>query len=233
MMNLYRFSVGLVMFFFLGQSQLAGQFNIKVGYAGSFPQDSKLNMLIDQFNANQGKKLEDNMDRFSSYHGLTLGLRYRLNRIGIEASWQSLSSKSDFIGNIQSTRVSDKWFVSDTDYSLGIENYWGRFGYGASFGYSTLRIKTDISGSSRKKRTVNKDTSPFGRVFLILQMPSKNVAAVIKPYIQFPLGNGYDISSFYNDFYSTYDPSLPQSTALFMKNTSFGINVALYNGPQE
>jgi hypothetical protein len=231
-----RMSILVFLFSLCSHHAIYSQINIKVGYGGSFPQKLEVNKVISTFNNSIGKSLEDKMDEITSLNGLTLGLRYRWKKLGIDASWQSLSSKSDFVGNIsgQPTQIiSDKWFISDTDYSLGLENYFGNFGYGASFGISTLRIKTDIEGASRKKRTVTEETAPFGRFYLIFQASSSIVAACIKPYIQFPLGKTYDISSFALDLNKTYDPSYQIIDPIESRQYLYGVTIALYNGPQE
>jgi hypothetical protein len=214
-----------------------GQLNIKVGYAGAFPQKSGINSVIERFNNTLGVKLEDKMDPISSLHGITVGVRYRLKRVGFEASWQSLSTKSDYFGDItvggqDFNNVADKWFVSETDYSFGIENYFGNFGYGASLGLGTLRCKTDVVGSSRKKRAVTESQSPNGKFYLIFQYASHNVGAAIKPYVQFPLGD-YDVTSFDLDLNRTYDPSYTLINKLETRYTTFGVSIVLYNGQQE
>jgi hypothetical protein len=214
------------------------QFNIKVGYSGAYTNDIEINNIISTFNNNYGQKLEDDMDPFTSMHGLTIGLRYKIKSFGMELSWQSLSGKSDFIGdivngNVNVPNVSDKWFFSDTDYSLGLENYFGRFGYGASFGLGTLRMKTDIVGSSRKKRTVMSETSPLGRIYVLFEYPGDKVSASIRPYVQFPIGQGYNTFAFENDLITTYDPSVTLIDGTYQKSMIFGLTFALYNGPSE
>jgi hypothetical protein len=220
---------------YLHPSSLSAQLNIKVGYSGAWPQDARVNEIIDKFNAGIGSLLEKPMNNFSSMHGLSVGLRYRSKKVGVEASWQSLSDRSSYTGKVNGVNgpvtVNDKWFLSETEYSLGVENYFGRFGYGASIGYGTMRIKTDISGS-RKKREVVNTSAPLGKFYLIFQYPSNNVAAAIKPYIQFPLGD-YDITNFDKDLFTTYDANYTSSQSYINRNTTLGISIILYNGPQE
>ena len=61
-----------------------------------------LNKVVDNFNTKY-VKLDDKLDQFRSMHGIEIGLRYRLNRVGFELSWSSISDRSDYIGNINGT----------------------------------------------------------------------------------------------------------------------------------
>jgi hypothetical protein len=229
-----KFRVVIFISFFTGTFlswPLFSQLNIKVGYNGVWPLDPQINSIIDKFNASVGSDLESKMAHFNSMHGLTLGLRYKFPRFGVEASWQSLSDRSSYNGLIKGVQISDKWFLSETEYSLGIENYFSNFGYGASIGWGTLRVKTDVLGS-KKKRNVVSSGAPQGKFYLLFQYPSTNVSAAIKPYIQFPLGD-YDLTAFDDDLFSTYDSSYVPIQSYYTRNTSIGVALVLYNGSQQ
>ena len=231
-MNKNKIYSVLVMLTLAYSASLSAQWNIKVGYAGGFMKAPVLNNVIDNFN-NKYNTFEDKMDPFRSIHGLEIGLRYRLNSVGFEASWNSMSSKSDFIGKLPGSNVNfqDRWFMSMTEYSFGLENYIGDFGYGASLGYRTFRMKTDITGSTRKKRLVADEPGFSSKFYLLYQVPGNKVGIAFKPYVQFPLQE-IDISDFDQDlnvqFDDGYNAAKPQLEKFFM----YGISIVLYNGKQ-
>jgi hypothetical protein len=213
------------------------QVNIKVGYTGGFTKAPTMNNVVDRFNAdflknNPEGKLDDALDQIKSLHGLEIGLRYRVNSVGFELSWHNMSDKSDVFGTLNDkSSFQDKWFTSITEYSLGVENYFGNFGYGASLGYRTARIKTDIVGAPRKKRLVTNESGLASKFYLIFQYPGDKVGIAFKPYVQVPIKD-IDISSFDQELNvqlnNTYQAVKPQEERFFM----FGLSIVLYNGRQ-
>ena len=222
---------------FLHMNSIIGQMNIKVGYSGGFMKAPELNKIVDKFNTEfvnsfSGGLLDDELDQFRSVHGLEVGLRYRMKNVGFELSWNNMSDKSDVYATLPNSQsFQDKWFLSLTEYSAGIENYFGKLGYGASIGYRTVRMKTDIAGAPRKKRSVMEESAWSNRFYLIFQFPGQKVGIAFKPYVQIPL-KAYDVSPFdqeYNaQFNSNYRAIKPQEERFFM----YGISIVLYNGKQ-
>lgn len=216
---------------------LSGQLNIKVGYVGGFTKAPVLNDVVDRFNVdflktNDKGTLDDVLDPITSLHGLEVGLRYRINKVGFELSWHNMSDKSDIIGTLNDkTSFQDKWFTSLTEYSLGMENYYGNFGYGASLGYRTVRMKTDISGAPRKKRLVVNESAFASKLYLIFQYPGQKVGIAFKPYIQVPLGN-LDISNFDQELNVQLNPNYSASKPQEERFLLYGISIVLYNGQQ-
>ncbi|MBK9257194.1 MAG: hypothetical protein IPM42_17090 [Saprospiraceae bacterium] len=209
-----------------------GQFNIKVGYRGGFSKMEGINNVLDRFNEKYFT-LEDKFDHVRSLHGLELGLRYRIGSVAAEVSWCNQSSKTDALGRLPSgSSFQDKWFYSLTEWSMGLENYIGDyFGYGASIGYSTLNIKTDIEGSRRKKRLAASDNAYNTKFYIFYQYPGEKVAIAFKPYIQFPL-RPYNISAFDQDLNVAIDPSYIAVPGQQEKLMIFGLSILLYNGRQ-
>lgn len=216
---------------------LFGQVNIKVGYIGGFTKAPVLNEVVSDFGKrfltnHPTGKMDDALDQFRSLHGLEIGLRYKLSNVGFELSWHNMSDKSDVFATLtDKTNFSDKWYLSLTQYSFGIENYFGHLGYGASLGYRTVRMKTDITGAPRKKRTVTNESGYSSKFYLIFQFPSEKIGIAFKPYVEVPLKN-IDISSFdqeLNDqLYPSYRAITPQEERFFL----YGISIVLYNGRQ-
>jgi hypothetical protein len=213
------------------------QLNIKVGYIGGFTKAPVLNGAVTRFNDdfiknNPDGNLDDALDQIKSLHGIEIGLRYRINRVGFEISWHNMSDKADVFGTLNNkSSFQDKWFTSLTEYALGIENYFGNFGYGASLGYRTARIKTDITGAPRKKRLVTNESGLASKFYLIFQYPGDKVGIAFKPYIQVPLKD-LDISDFDQEINvqlnSSFQALKPQDERFFM----YGISIVLYNGRQ-
>lgn len=213
------------------------QINLKVGYTGGFTKAPVLNNIVDRFNSNflstqSNGKLDDALDQVRSLHGLEIGVRYRMNKVGFELSWHNMSDKSDVFGTLNDkTSFQDKWYTSLTEYSLGVENYFGLFGYGASIGYRTARIKTDITGAPRKKRTVSNESGLASKFYLIFQYPGEKVGIAFKPYVQMPIQN-INVSNFDQELNAQLDNNYlaknPQEEKFFM----YGISIVLYNGRQ-
>ena len=221
----------LVMILLVGVGGVNGQLNVKVGYNGGWTKAPVLNKVVDDFNANYST-LEDKLDRMTSMHGVEIGLRYRMSSVGFEVSWSSITDRSDVYGTIPSYGTfSDKWFMSMTDYSIGIENYIGRFGYGASLAWRTARLKTDIVGAKSKKRVVTNESALSNKFYLLYQVGGSNVSLALKPYVQFPIKN-LDVSDFDRELNIQIDPSYIAPSPLDERFFIYGISVVLYNGRQ-
>ena len=229
----------LIIFFVLLSYMVGfGQLNIKVGYSNGFLDAPVLNKMVTDFNEGFVKKIgggsiDDQLDWFKSIHGLEVGLRYRINKVGFELSWNSMSDKSDVFGTLQNkSAFQDKWFLSLTEYSAGIENYFGHFGYGASIGYRTARMKTDITGAPRKKKSILEESGFASKFYLIFQFGGDRVGIAFKPYIQTPFKH-LDVSSFDQELNVQFDDAYravkPQEERFFM----YGISIVLYNGRQD
>lgn len=230
---------GLFSLYFIMLTSLisTAQLNIKVGYAGGLVQVPELDNVVDDFNAkfktvNPAGRLDDELDRFSSLHGLEIGLRYRTGNLGFECTWNNFSNTSDVIGILENqSSFQDKWFMSLTSYSAGVENYIGKFGFGASLAYRIFKLRTDISTATKKRKIIT-DTDGFGtRLYLTLQFPGDKVGIAFKPFVELPLGN-FDITGFDQELGQQLDSSYksdPKSTRLAM----YGISIVLYNGLQQ
>lgn len=212
------------------------QLNIKIGYNGGFTSAPDYNGIVAQFNddfvSKYGGTLDAPLGDLKSLHGLEIGLRYRMNHVGIELSWDNISQRSSIYGGLAGgSRFSKQWFNNITEYSLGLENYFGYFGYGASMGYRTSRIKTDIDGAKRKKKTITTDHDFVSKFYLIFQFPSKTVGLAIKPYVAVPLGN-HDITGFDSELNTLIDKSYQVESMTKERFFLYGVSIVLYNGKQ-
>ena len=234
LINIYiRSSIFLI--FFIPYS-LFSQVNIKVGYIGGFTKADAINKTIKDFNENFTSKyngiLNDALDEVKSLHGLEIGLRYRMKKVGMELSWHSMSDKSDVFGTLASNvNFQDKWFTSLTEYSFGLENYIGKFGYGASLGFRTLKIRTDISGAPRKKQNIKSESGFASKFYILYQYPGEKVGIAFKPYVQVPLSN-FDIGNFDQELNVQLDKNYISNKPLDERFFIYGISIVLYNGKQ-
>jgi hypothetical protein len=209
------------------------QMNIKVGYITGRTEAQSYNDIVDHFNRNIESVyvLDDALDPLRWMHGLELGVRYKIRNVGFELSWSGLQKRSDvFASQNNVNRLQSRLFTGLTEYSLGAENYYGFFGYGASLGYRYLTIKTDVPGSRRKRSEILGEDGWAGKFYLIFSLPGDNVALAFKPYIQFPLTE-YSMDGFENGINSKYE--FPQRDFVSPERFfMYGISVVLYNGRQ-
>lgn len=225
-------SIFSLLFLFLNFLPVHSQFNIKVGYRGGFSKMDGINQVINRFNEKYFT-LEDKLDEFKSLHGLELGLRYKMGPAAAEISWCNQTNRSDAVGRLPDNRsFQDKWFLSFTEWSFGLESYIGDyFGYGATIGYTSLNFRTDIEGTRRKRRLAASDSAYNTRFYLLFQYPGEKVSIAFKPYIQFPLSK-YDVSGFDQDLNMALEPDYVAPSGQSEQLRVFGISILLYNGRQ-
>lgn len=201
-----------------------GQVNIKVGYNGAFTQSPTLDNMVKLYNEKLDE-IYDDLEPFSSLHGLELGVRYRMGNSAFEASWHSGLNSSDVYGVINGSSFSKKYFMSLTEYALHAEQYFGYVGFGAGLGYRTARMKTDIAGSRRKRQELDVTSGFSAKIFLVFQLPGDKVALAIKPYYQIPLSDlNFDGLATQMEL----DPGIKTKDRL----QTWGISIVLYNGKQ-
>ena len=216
---------------------MTAQLNIKVGYAGGILRAPELDQVMDDFNAkfiavNPSGRMDDELDRFSSIHGLEIGLRYRTGNLGFEGTWNNFSGKSDVIGVLDNKAFfQDKWFLSLTSYSAGVENYIGKFGFGASLAYRIFKMRTDISGTTKKRKTITQEDGFASRIYLTFQFPGDKVGIAFKPFIELPLGS-VEITGFDQELGGQIDSNY-EATPISMRLSLYGISIVLYNGLQQ
>ena len=205
-----------------------GQFNMKVGYAFGHSNLEQTKSLFDQFNANN-PQAEKTLNPISNYHGIELGARYKFNHVGIDLSFSSTSGGSDALNVFQSdgTLGADEWGITLVNYAIGLENYFGNFGYGANIGMQKLKYKTDIVGNKSKK-TVFSESVLNSKFYLILEVPSNKIAFSVRPFIS-TTWKPYNIKA----VELVFDPQSTLPTSDFDQNVIvYGISFLFYNGPQ-
>ena len=152
-LKLLKYILGIL--FFTLTNIASGQINLKVGYAFGHSNLEQTRSLFDEFNA-ENPQAEKILSPIKNYHGIELGTRYKFKHFGIDIGLSSMSGSSEALNVFQTNGSlgSDEWRISIINYALGIENYFGNFGYGANIGWQKLKYKADIAGSNSKKNNI-------------------------------------------------------------------------------
>lgn len=204
-----------------------GQFNIKVGYNGAYTAPNKVSEIYSRFNAETtGSKLQ----AIRYYNGLELGARYKLgSSFGLEVSIVSARGENAVEGFISNTgeSITTKWNSALVNYSIGLDNYLGVFGYGASIGYQRLKYTNSTSINS-EKRDVFAEYALASKFYLIVESSSSATGFSLRPYVSYNWAP-YNLQSLDAEI----NPSSGLPSSEFDENmVVFGISLLIYNGPQ-
>jgi hypothetical protein len=201
---------------------------LKVGYAFGHSNMEQTKSLFDNFNTNN-PQAEKKLSTIKNFHGIELGTRYKFKSFGIELGLSSMSGSSEALNVFQSNGAlgSDEWKISVINYSIGLENYFGNFGYGANIGLQKLKYRADIDGSKSKK-TIFNESVLNSKFYLILEVPSNKIAFSVRPFIS-TTWEPYNIKAV--ELVFNPQSTLPKSD--FDQNILvYGISFLFYNGPQ-
>ena len=136
----------------LSANVLYAQFNFKVGYGLAYTPAKQNNDIIAAFNLENAFRLENEMADLHVLHGIVLGVRYQLNNVGLELSWEGRSNNLRGIGeDTDGSLYQKELFYSLSNLSLGLETYFGNKGLGLALGRRNTNIKADIANSDFKK----------------------------------------------------------------------------------
>lgn len=208
---------------------LSAQFNIKVGYSGSYHQLTEFNNQFKIHNENPDNGfLEDPFPKVHVLHGLEAGFRYKFGKhIGVEATWSNGQTRRVQTSGFDANEVfiEKKWRLSSNEYSIGLENYFGNLGYGASLGYRKSKI-SKFKSNSRKYFEVQEDKFLNLNVHLIITVETGNGTFALKPFYQAPLSD-WTIDAFADNL----NPG-GNNTNLVENFRSFGLSFVFYNGPK-
>lgn len=223
---MYKILFSAIIFIGVLTIEVNAQINFKIGYNYTYAPFSVNNEVLAQYNASISR-IEQSFKPLHSFHGIHLGFRYKAAPMAIEFSWEHGTKDLQAIGYITNDEVfTKKLYYSTNQYSLGLENYFGAFGYGATIGKQKFKIKTDISNTDVKRGIVNQ-SEYVSKFYLIYTIHEGNaISLVVKPYVQIPW-QGYDIQALQTEL-------LPSSTDIVPKEDSFqyGLTLLFYNGRQ-
>lgn len=204
---------------------LSAQLNVKVGFAFDRLSDDHISAIIDQYNADH-PELDQLMSNMEYRAGLDVGIRYRISQSSIEVFGTLIRAKSESLGDV-SSNFSEELKSTMRMYGVSLAYRIGSIDIGSTLGYNRLEYKLKADGSNTEE-SIMKERSPFTRVFINFEFTSEQIAFSIRPYYQWSLAD-YDITGLRD--------RLAPSTALSGENlmispTSWGVTIALYNGPQ-
>lgn len=226
--NLKLLKYILCLLIFSLTNNLYGQLNLKVGYNIGYAKLDQTKSIFDRFN-DINPQAEKKLSTVNIYNGIELGFRYRFENFGIDIGLSSMSGNSEALNVFQNdgSLGKDEWKLSLINYSIGLENYFGNFGYGATIGTQKLKYKTDFISSDGKK-TVFDQSALNSKFYLIIEVPSNKIAFSIRPYIS-TSWKPYNIQ----DVELLFDAQSTRPEFEFDQDLIvYGLSFLFYNGPQ-
>ncbi len=205
---------------------MSGQFNSKVGYSGAYVGFDQLNSLFDSYDEQNKAWLENNLSGIHTIHGLEIGGRYRVSGLGFEIGLVSGSGKASAIGVSPDTGTKKEieWKASLFDIHFNITQYFGNIGLGLGVVRQKLKLR-ELNSITDDFVDVTDQKNWNGKVFLQMEVPSKNVSFVLRPYYQFSL-DPYDIQ----DVATALEVSATDGTSQDVQ--MIGLSILFFNGPQ-
>ena len=197
---------------------LVAQINIKVGYTYDRSDSEVVSSMISTYNT-ENPNLEVPLEQIVGRSGLTVGVRYRISRLGIELSMSRLTGDKEALGGSLNAGFTDKISSSILSYGLGLENHFGMVGIGAALGIQKQKYKRKISGTNRFRDFLD-EGNRYCKLYLSFDFPSDNIAFAIKPYYQYSIGS-INLSDFKNEIAPS---SLLTVDQLTIYHNSFGIS---------
>ena len=196
------------------------QFNVKIGYNPIFGAFNGVNAAQDAFVSNNGE-VQSGFRNLSFMHGIQLGVRYRVGKLGVELGWESLSSDRQALSfNPNNEVFTTREYNHDLrTWSLSLDQYLRPVGFGAALTRTNYSVGRVIGNN----RIPIIDEGHWGLRFqlnLILQESSR-VSFVIRPYYQFYLQD-YNIERLASD--------LNNAAATNESLSYFGLSLVFYNG---
>ncbi|MFT4536056.1 MAG: hypothetical protein ACJA1A_002894 [Saprospiraceae bacterium] len=206
------------------------QFNIKVGYNGNYADFKKtadiFNRFSDQFSSDDQKLKPPKI-----YHGIEFGARYKFSEyFGVDVGISSTNGQSKVTGLSSQTSelVDSEWKISHSNLYLGLENYVGSYGYGATLGYQRLKYtnKTNLNSESLEILKQNALNSKF---YLIFEYASSVNSFSFRPFVTI----NWQPYNFHTVELAIFPDTKLPITDYDEDLMVFGISLIIYNGPQK
>ena len=206
----------------------SAQFNVKVGYSANYAKLDKTADIFERYSA-QFNEDEKVLKQPTFHNGLELGARYVYqNRIGIDLGISSARGSND-VNNVTISAgdsFNTEWKSSLSSVYVGLENYFGWFGYGASIGYQQLKYRNKTSFNNENKEIL-KENALNSRFYLILESVSNQTSFSLRPFVSINW-EPYDLQNLELELF----PNSTSSTGSFDESMMvFGISLVIYNGP--
>lgn len=207
----------------------SAQFNIKVGYNGNYTNLNTTNEIFNLYNTDMNPA-EKKLKPIRFYHGIEIGGRYKIGEyFGLDFGIATASGKNSAKGlSIPNSEAIDNQIkIQLTNYYLGLENYFGRYGYGATLGYQKIKYKNRLSTSSENLDILSQKALN-SRFYLIFEVPSHMTSFSFRPFVSLNW-EPYDLAKL--DDALLINSELPTSN--YEENAViFGLSILIYNGPQ-
>lgn len=202
------------------------QLNIKIGYAGAYAFAPNSNELIQLYNTQNQAILNDKMPSFHWLHGIDMGLRYSLNPVNLEISWESKGNTLSSVELNGQTASEKNLYVRLNSLVLGAELQTGKIGVGATIEQGYTKIETNLTGTS--KRSLLASSNPLSSKFFIsLHIPGTDLMSfVIRPYISYQWTDALDLNGVADYL------KVSQSTVIEDKFRQIGLSFCFLNGKQ-
>ncbi len=205
------------------------QFNIKVGYNGNY---ANLQKTTDIFNRYSSKFTSQNQELkpINFYHGIEFGARYKLSKnLGFDFGLSATKgkSKASDLSLISSELKENEWKISQNSLYIGLENYFGFFGYGATIGYQQLKYKNKTNLITKDNEVLNQNVLN-SRFCLIFEFASDKNAFSFRPFVSI----NWQSYNVHNIELTLFPDSNLTSTDFNEDLMVYGISFMIYNGPQ-
>jgi len=202
----------------------SAQFNVKVGYSANYAKLDKTADIFERYSA-QFNEDEKVLKQPTFLNGLELGARYVYqNRIGIDLGISSARGSND-VNNVTISAgdsFNTEWKSSLSSVYVGLENYFGWFGYGASIGYQQLKYRNETSFSNENKEIL-KENALNSRFYLILESVSNQTSFSLRPFVSINW-EPYDLQNLELELF----PNSTSSTGSFDESMMvFGISLVI------
>ena len=210
--------------FLVGDSEVFGQINLKIGYNTAVPDFVESDKLLASFTP-QNAELVDGFGKLKYLHGIQLGIRYQMGSTAFELGWENMNRKrTSLFYNADADSFTERTYTYSLGaYSLGMDNYFGDFGIGSVLKSQSFKMDRDIGNNSLG--VVNDRNWNLRLHFIWILQKSRSVSLALQPYYQVALG-AYDLQPLADDLNVS-------NLSTSMKPGMFGITLVFYNGKQD
>ena len=209
------------------------QLNTRIGYTlGAYDLD-RYNAIIDRYNASI--PWLDELPRVRTVSGITAGLRYRWEPVGLELSWRNQFTNRRVENVDPATNQNFRRRLANriNTYSAGIELNAGPVAVGGAIDYHTVGIRTETTGRDEVVELIDRQNS-WGHTLHLSWEPelgNERLSIALRPYWQV-FWEDINILGVGTEFEPDRAATVPSSDyrADF---GHFGLMVIFYNGEKE
>lgn len=157
-------------------------------------------------------------------HGLQMALRYRLQSSSIEIGWERINRSLSALAYLATDdRFLDRTYdYGLTSYHLGVDHYFGMFGFGSRLYWTTIGIDREVGDNDLELVSDSHFQLDLHLNWVVQR--SDYVSLVVQPYYRFSLSD-LELSSLATDVGGSSPTSVGGMSL-------FGLTLAFYNGRQ-